>query len=187
VRRTIALLLNELFVTIFPHSVPFIVALTRDDEAEFGDLLDDLEIDGGEDSIYIVEDSVLDLGLVLSVERNWRRLFELIADFLEWQNEDQDGRLPSEATSLRADSEPSLQPGEPNGLGPVDWSNPQDPAAPDLGFAAESAAVPDSIAGEPRETAEAEDGPVEAADPPHAPHEALMRPDPEGEASDGEK
>jgi hypothetical protein len=187
VRRTIALLLNELFVTIFPHSVPFIVALTRDDESEFGDLLDDLEIDGGEDSIYIVEDSVLDLGLVLSVERNWRRLFELIADFLEWQSEDQDGRVPTEAASRGADGEPALQPEEPKRIGPVDWSKPQDSAAPDMEFPSDPAAVPDPVAGEPRETAEAEAQPVEAADPPRAPRGELARRNPEGEASDGEE
>lgn len=86
VRRTIVLLLNELFVTIFPHSHQYVVALTEDDERSCGDLLDGFT-GGDESAIYIVEDSLVDLGLLVAVERMWRRLFEIIADYLAWASE----------------------------------------------------------------------------------------------------
>lgn len=83
VRRTIAVLLNELFVTVFPSGHPFVVALTPDPEASLGDLLPGFAVDD-DDAIYIVEDSSVDLGLVIAVERNWRRLFEIVTDYLAW-------------------------------------------------------------------------------------------------------
>ena len=84
VRRTIATLLNELFVTLFPQSHNYLVALTVDPDRDFGRLLDHLTLDGESTSIFIVEDSPIDMGLIIAVERNWRRIFEIIADYLEW-------------------------------------------------------------------------------------------------------
>jgi hypothetical protein len=122
VRKTIALLLNELFVTIFPHSVPFIVALTHDEEGEFGDLLAGFTSDGPRDAIYLVEDSVLDLGLILSVERNWRRLLEIVADFLTWRG-GIDGSEPKPEEPSGVDA--ADLPHEPEaGLGAVDFAMP---------------------------------------------------------------
>lgn len=34
--------------------------------------------------IYIIEDSQLDLGLLIAVERNLKRIFEIITDYLDW-------------------------------------------------------------------------------------------------------
>lgn len=91
VRRTIALLLNELFVTMFPIGHNFIFAVTEDDEKTFGDLLPDLiqeddvqESRGSSDLIYVVEDSMIDLGLVVAVQRNWNRLLDIVLDYLRW-------------------------------------------------------------------------------------------------------
>ena len=83
-RKTICLLLNEVFVTVFPHAYQYVVAVTADPEGEFEDLLDPLSMDDDSDSIFIVEDSMIDLGLLLAVERNWQRLLEIIADYLAW-------------------------------------------------------------------------------------------------------
>jgi hypothetical protein len=85
VRRTIAVMLNELFVTVFPYAHPYIVALTNDPDREFGDLLPAAEHDVDDGAILIVEDSLIDLGLTVAVERNWRRLLEIITDYLLWQ------------------------------------------------------------------------------------------------------
>ena len=85
VRRTLAVLLNELFLTVFPQDHPYIVALTADPERSFGPLLQDLDAED-DDVIFIVEDSPLDMGLLVAVERNWRRLFAVITDYLEWQS-----------------------------------------------------------------------------------------------------
>jgi hypothetical protein len=84
VRKTITVLLNEMFVTTFPYAHQYVTALTRDPDRSFGPLLTDLEIDGSEDSIFIVEDSMMDLGLVVAVERNWERFLTAITDYLEW-------------------------------------------------------------------------------------------------------
>ncbi|GAA3207820.1 hypothetical protein [Microbacterium terregens] len=89
-RRTITLLLNELFVTVFPDSHQYVVALTSDPDGSFSPLLDGLtaeDDDGGDDVIFIVEDSPIDMGLTIAVERNWRRLLEIISDYLLWQTE----------------------------------------------------------------------------------------------------
>ena len=40
--------------------------------------------DEDENSIYIVEDSQLDLGLLIAVERNLKRIFEIVTDYLDW-------------------------------------------------------------------------------------------------------
>jgi len=102
VRRTIALLLNELFVTVFPHSHEYVEVLTSDPDREMRDLLSELSIDGAADSIFVVEDSIIDLGLIVAVQRNWRRLFETITDYLDWQlsvAEIQDGDGTASASS----------------------------------------------------------------------------------------
>lgn len=84
VRKTITLLLNELFVTIFPYDHPYIIALTSDVNGEFGSLLSLLRGEIDDDCIYIVEDSMIDLGLIVAVERNWDRFMEVITDYLAW-------------------------------------------------------------------------------------------------------
>jgi hypothetical protein len=91
VRKTISLLLNELFVTVFPHSHEYIAAITPDPDRLFGDLLHGIEItdpilfrEDHQDLIVIVEDSMIDMGLVVAVERQWDRLLEMITDYLAW-------------------------------------------------------------------------------------------------------
>ncbi|WP_298036990.1 hypothetical protein [uncultured Microbacterium sp.] len=84
IRRTLTVLLNELFVTIFPDAHAYVVALTDDPEKSVGPLLDEVHTEHGEDVILVVEDSPIDMGLIVAVERNWRRLFALISDYLEW-------------------------------------------------------------------------------------------------------
>ncbi len=90
IRYTICLLLNEVFRTTYPETYHYISALTQ-----FGT---DLEIknleyamyhfdgDCEENCIYIVEDSDIDLGLIVSVERNLKRYLEIITDVLAWHN-----------------------------------------------------------------------------------------------------
>ena len=83
-RKTITLLLNEMFLTVFPHAYPYVVALTDDSPGEFGHLLAPLQGEVNTQSIYIVEDSMVDLGLIVAVERNWDRFMEMITDYLSW-------------------------------------------------------------------------------------------------------
>ena len=84
VRKTITLLLNEMFLTVFPHAYPYVIALTADPDEEFGHLLSKLEGSVDPRCIYIVEDSMIDLGLLVAVERNWDRFLEIITDYLAW-------------------------------------------------------------------------------------------------------
>ncbi len=84
IRQTLTLLMNELFITTYPYAHEYLCALTKDDPGDFGLLLNGLKVNEGDDSIFIVEDSMIDMGLVVSVERNWERFLETITDYLEW-------------------------------------------------------------------------------------------------------
>ncbi|MBX3100561.1 MAG: hypothetical protein KF761_13400 [Salinibacterium sp.] len=101
-RLTIVAVLNELFVSVFPNGHEYINALTADEGDQGGDLIDDLVVVGHPDSIFIVEDSIVDLGLVVAVERNWRRLLEIVTDYLLWRDtplppdEEPDPELPAD-------------------------------------------------------------------------------------------
>lgn len=94
VRRTLTVILNELFVTVFPHSHDYVRALTVDEMAAQATLLDSLSlIDSQEPSnddiahaIFIVEDSTIDMGLISAVERNWDRLIDIVTDYLAWND-----------------------------------------------------------------------------------------------------
>lgn len=89
IRYTITLLMNEVFRTVFAENAPYIVALTDiDGVAEDGvnPITYSLESPCEEDknSIYIIEDSYLDMGLLIAVERNLRRILWIIEDYLSW-------------------------------------------------------------------------------------------------------
>ncbi len=91
VRYTVAVLFNELFKTMFADNQPFITAVTNADHIEEGVRKPlTASIAGGDgfevskNSIYIIEDSQLDLGLTVAVERNLKRIFAVIQDYLSW-------------------------------------------------------------------------------------------------------
>lgn len=94
IRYTITVLFNEIFKTIFAENQAYICAVTDDSFLA--------EVDGdkpltysikGEgcdlqsNAIYIIEDSQLDLGLTVAVERNLQRIFSIIHDYLDWHME----------------------------------------------------------------------------------------------------
>lgn len=90
VRYTIATMINEVFRTLFAENQAYIVAVTDDTHIEeecVKPLTYSLKSDGSEltsNCIYIIEDSQLDLGLTVAVERNIQRILEIIHDYLEW-------------------------------------------------------------------------------------------------------
>lgn len=93
-RYTITTLMNEIFKTIFAENQPYICALT--DTSFMGEkevpfpMTYNLSTEGCElekNTIYIVEDSQLDLGLIIAVERNLNRILQIIQDYLEWHKE----------------------------------------------------------------------------------------------------
>ena len=90
VRKSIALMLNELFVSVFPQTHQYVSALTNDADREFMNLLDLIVVNDeyekldSASSIFIVEDSMVDLGLIVAVERNWERFLDIVTDYLRW-------------------------------------------------------------------------------------------------------
>ena len=89
IRFTICLLLSEIFKTVFPDGYQYLATVTKRPDDIDGILnyvvypiIGELEED--DDYIYIIEDSELDLGLLEAVERNWMKLMEIVADFLDW-------------------------------------------------------------------------------------------------------
>lgn len=89
VRMTLANLLNETFVTLFAENKPFISAITPgyyDAPMTYSLTLGD-GVAASEKCIFIIEDSQLDIGLLIAVERNVNRIFQIIADYLGWNDE----------------------------------------------------------------------------------------------------
>lgn len=89
IRVTLTNLLNEVFVTLFADNAPFISAVTPGEHKL--PLTYHLHIADSEEnlgkSIFIVEDSQLDLGLLIAVERNINRILQIISDYLAWNQE----------------------------------------------------------------------------------------------------
>jgi hypothetical protein len=80
--------MNEVFRTTYPETYHYIAALSpySEDCASENLAYATYRLDGDcdENCIYIVEDSDIDLGLIVSVERNLKRYLEIIADVLTW-------------------------------------------------------------------------------------------------------
>ena len=130
VRYTLTIMMNELFRTIFAENAPFIAALTDTSFMEEKEDADSKEVSpltytiSGEEpyysknSIYIVEDSQLDLGLTVAVERNFERILQILDDYIDWHNEMLENSLvpPEEETErvfdlISKDKEPPKKPG----------------------------------------------------------------------------
>ena len=105
VRFTFAVLLSEMFRSLFPDAWPYLAVLANmeDDEKRRGDIFSEREVSDlaeqysmmnkfnyrveGEledDSIYIVEDSEMDLGLLEAIDGQFIRLLEILEDYLAW-------------------------------------------------------------------------------------------------------
>ena len=94
IRYTVTVLFNEIFKTIFAENQAYICAVTDDtflaDDADKKQLIYSLKGEGYElqkNAIYIIEDSQLDLGLTVAVERNLQRIFSIMHDYLDWHME----------------------------------------------------------------------------------------------------
>ena len=89
VRMTLTNLLNEVFVTLFADNQPFISAVTPgsyDAPLTYSLALEE-GIENAEKCIFIIEDSQLDIGLLIAVERNVNRILQIISDYLAWNDE----------------------------------------------------------------------------------------------------
>ncbi len=89
IRSTIAILFNEAFRTLFAENHAYIAAVIPG-EAELPatySLYSEDSSATGDNCIYIIEDSQLDLGLLVAVQRNLSRIFATICDYLDWHME----------------------------------------------------------------------------------------------------
>ncbi len=109
VRYTLTLIVNEIFRSLFAENYPYIVALTDCSFAGASKKCEPMtysleHVDGkiSKNSIYIVEDSQLDLGLMAAVERNLHRILEIAADYLAWHEEYLTGISSSSAVDEEA-------------------------------------------------------------------------------------
>ena len=95
---TICLLLNEIFRTTYPDMYHYISALSVQEEKseKMSCAMYELSGDCEEKCIYIVEDSDIDLGLIVSVERNLSRYLEIIDDLLVWHNKKMLEKVPAQ-------------------------------------------------------------------------------------------
>lgn len=89
VRMTLTNLLNEVFVTLFADNQAFISAITLGNyDAPLTYSLELKEnFDNADKCIFIIEDSQLDIGLLIAVERNVNRILQIIVDYLAWNDE----------------------------------------------------------------------------------------------------
>ena len=102
VRFTVATMMNELFVTLFPEMKEYIVATTAHSYGRDGDgYIPSLVLKNGQDDdyIYVIEDSLIDMGLLINVERYFKRILEIIADQLYWHFDQIDEEAASDPGS----------------------------------------------------------------------------------------
>lgn len=95
IRYTLTLLINEVFRTLFAENQNYIAAVTLGECPE--PLTYELQGENGfllkEDAVYIIEDSQMDIGLLVAVERNLNRIFAILCDYLDWHFEALDKSL----------------------------------------------------------------------------------------------
>ena len=104
VRMTLTNLLNEVFVTLFADNQPFISAVTPgnyDAPLTYSLALEE-GLENAEKCIFIIEDSQLDIGLLIAVERNVNRILQIISDYLAWNDE-------QIVESIRKQNEPAAE------------------------------------------------------------------------------
>lgn len=94
IRYTITVLINEVFRTLFAENQAYISAVTessftKEDESlvPFTYTVEGTGATLDSNAIYFIEDSQLDLGLIEAVERNIKRILEIICDYLAWHDE----------------------------------------------------------------------------------------------------
>lgn len=87
--NTLSLLMNEIFRTLFAENQGFIAAV-RPGEAAVPSTFSLFGENGfapDDQCIYIIEDSQLDIGLLIAVRRNLSRILTIACDYLDWHME----------------------------------------------------------------------------------------------------
>lgn len=89
IRFQTCVMMNEIFRSVFPEDYDYITAITDTSQLENvpAGLVFDLKGNQEPDAIYIIEDSQLDMGLIIAVERNLKKFLEIIWDYCDWSIE----------------------------------------------------------------------------------------------------
>ncbi len=106
-KRRSCMLLNEIFRTVYPDNCEYLsasAALTQEEQEQLEGIVHPLSGDIDTESIYILEDSQLDLGLIISIERNLERILEIVCDYLDWHLE----RLIHPDETIQQEEEPEV-------------------------------------------------------------------------------
>ena len=107
IRYTLTVLFNEVFRTLFAENQSYIVAVTAgepgvpltyglrgaDGSGDPENAEGAVRFEPDRNAIYLIEDSQLDIGLLVAVERNLYRIFSIVCDYLDWHLETLDGSL----------------------------------------------------------------------------------------------
>lgn len=130
--RAIATVLSEALPTLYPKDHDYIKIVVPEAMHEVSDELVGFEMvlpnySGPEEagSIYVIEDSLLDIGLLASFDRNVERILSIVWDYLDWAHTRgaEQGVVVDGAAPIADDveGEVSLDPeGEPSGNAPSD-------------------------------------------------------------------
>ncbi|MFS0777189.1 hypothetical protein ABC255_14470 [Neobacillus sp. 3P2-tot-E-2] len=99
IKFTLSLLLNELFVSLFPDTHHFVKVCARLGELFFDQSdsqsnnlkwitpsihVDDVAEEEGQITLFIIEDSPMHLGMLEAISHNWEKIFDMLNDYLFW-------------------------------------------------------------------------------------------------------
>lgn len=84
--RTLAVLMSEFMVTMFPDDHDYIAVVALHGNSLPDGVLPAFACAEGDEAVYIFEDSLVDLGLISCIDRNVGRILELAWDYLDWHN-----------------------------------------------------------------------------------------------------
>ena len=103
----LALLINETLRTMLAENADYVAVVSplAAKEPVTYSLVGENGYIPGENSLYILEDSQLDIGLLDAVERSFERILRVICDFLAWHGEELDRSLHPEPESPKIEYE----------------------------------------------------------------------------------
>lgn len=99
IEYTLAFLLNELFLSLFPDTHHFVKACALLGDSFFDENeplsrklqlitpnlhLEETNVSEGEITLYIIEDSPVHLGILEAIRDNWEKIFDILNDYLFW-------------------------------------------------------------------------------------------------------
>ncbi|MEH7334120.1 hypothetical protein V7161_15860 [Neobacillus drentensis] len=107
IKFTLALLLNELYLSLFPDTHHFVKVCARLDGSFFDEtdtiskklqlITPSLRMDGetedeGQIILYMIEDSPVHLGILEAIRDNWEKIFDILNDYLYWLSNESNGK-----------------------------------------------------------------------------------------------